>query len=707
MMNKARHNTLSSRGNEGSSGIEMFRQAQHDKQPCHPERSEGSQQTIKTKKMMNKARHTTQVPQGKTPLSFGEGLGVRLLLLTTFFCSLFSIPGSAQNYDWDWAVSGGSPLGAKHWNEGTQHIYDIKIGSDNNYYFIASINGTFGNDPNGALLDGQPVKQYNAHLDSFTDIFLFSTTCDGIVRWSQAIGGKTYDQAYSLALDSKNNVYLLADTEIGVHYGRPYSVFFSPTDSVSFQTYQFVGRRNYLVKYDSNGQFQKKKELQDIPTMAQHHWSQTLDLFIDSKDILHFIIGLQGGTHLDGNVTVPTHYQMDYNSYIGMVMQYHLAKYNTDLDYISSIELPIPYASGFPIRGKTRFIYDENLNRYYLAGMRSSNLTGGLYPLTYNGKPFIERSYVLAINGTDGSEAWRREIYTPTGFSGKNQDMFTSIIVDPITSDVYVGGQIWKSFNAQNLKIYDPHNPTTTTYTFTPVPHTNLPMLIKFNSSGTVQWLKTPTAFAPNYSSNGQFPTKGLALRHNEVAFGSSDPYFVWDGFSQNNPVYYQPKPRLLRFNKNTGQTIGTHDIKGFEYVPSGTTAVAVDNDGNYVVGGTFKGGLFTDGGKVPVLSSVSSNYSFFAAKLAASVCGTAVSTEEFNSLQLNVYPNPTNDVINIETDEQLSNYIIYDVSGRQIQNGNFENNNQINLQNVNNGTYFIKVTTVQGNSGTVKVVKK
>ena len=72
MMNKAIHNTLSSRGNEGS------------------------QQTVKTKKMMNKTIHTTQVPQGKTPLSFGEGLGVRLLLLTTFFCSLFSIPGYAQ-----------------------------------------------------------------------------------------------------------------------------------------------------------------------------------------------------------------------------------------------------------------------------------------------------------------------------------------------------------------------------------------------------------------------------------------------------------------------------------------------------------------------------------------------------------------------------------------------------------------------------------
>jgi len=34
-MNKTIHNTLSSRGNEGSSGIEMFRQAQHDKQQLH------------------------------------------------------------------------------------------------------------------------------------------------------------------------------------------------------------------------------------------------------------------------------------------------------------------------------------------------------------------------------------------------------------------------------------------------------------------------------------------------------------------------------------------------------------------------------------------------------------------------------------------------------------------------------------------------
>ena len=681
---------------------------------CHVEQSRDISTKLKTQEIMQQQLHTILCHPERS-----EGSHFQIykysnfkILLFSILYSLFSIPGYAQNYDWDWAVSGGGPLGATYLSDGVQQIHDIKVGTDNNYYFVASINGTFGNDPNGALLDGQPVKQYNAHLDSYKDIFLFSTTCDGQVRWSQAIGGYMDDWAYNLALDSNNNVYIGAMFNVGLHtYSNPrnFYTYFSPTDSINFPNSIRVTNESYLIKYDSNGQYQGKKALSDTHQNSYAGGGPAIyDLFIDSNDTIHFIAALYYGTYLGGAITVPSQYVYTPHPHYTYHTQYHLIKCDTNLNYISNMVLPVDPNTGITyVTNTTRFTYDENLNRYYIASMRSLDITGVLLPFTYEGKPFIERSYVLAINGTDGSEAWRREIYTPSGFSGKNQDRFTSIIVDPVTSDVYVGGQIWKSINAQNLKIYDPHNPTTTTYTFTPVPYTNLPMLIKFNSSGTVQWLKTPTAFAPNYSSNTQFPTKGLALRHNEVAFGSSDQYFVWDGFSQNNPDYYQPKPHLLRFNKNTGQTIGSHDIKGFEYVPSGMTAVAVDNDGNYVVGGTFKGGLFTDGGKVPVLSPVGSKYSFFVAKLAASVCGTAVSTEEFNQLNVKVYPNPTSDIVNIETHETLQNYEVYNVLGQQIQNGMFNGTNQINLHGATAGVYFIKVTTVQGSSATVKVVKQ
>src|SRR5690554_430892 len=86
----------------------------------------------------------------------------RILFLILF--PLWGLGGYAQNYDWDWAMSGGGMYDS-------ETIYDIKVGSDNNYYFIGDMkNGT-------PQLDGVPVTIYNNGLGG-TDIFLFSTTCE-------------------------------------------------------------------------------------------------------------------------------------------------------------------------------------------------------------------------------------------------------------------------------------------------------------------------------------------------------------------------------------------------------------------------------------------------------------------------------------------------------------------------------------------------
>src|SRR5690606_7855740 len=110
--------------------------------------------------------------------------------------------------------------------------------------------------------------------------------------------------------------------------------------------------------------------------------------------------------------------------------------------------------------------------------------------------------------------------------------------------------------------------------------------------------------------------------------------------------------------------------------------------------------------GKVGLLGAIG-KYDFFVAKLAASTCGTAVSTDKFNNITVNVYPNPTADIVNIDTPETLHNYEVYNVLGQQIQNGMFNGTNQINLHGATAGVYFIKVTTVQGSSATVEVVKQ
>ena len=615
--------------------------------------------------------------------------------LSSLFFLLCSFFATAQDYEWDWAVSGGGMAGPTGHQTNSEKIYDMKVGSDNNYYFIGTMYGTIGTQ-----LDGEPVTTYNSSVGN-NDIFLFSTTCDGQVRWSRAIGGQANDHAYNLVLDSDDNVYIGAT----VTGSSSFSVYFSPDNSTGTAL-----NRIYLAKYDgSNGDLIEKKALQgNVDSLTRE--AKISDIVI-KNDTLHFIVGLVNGNHLDGNIIVPSEYA--YNPATGTyTRQFHLVKYDTDLNYISSMVLPISADSFFPSSTPTRFAYDQTLNRYYLAGSRSGNATAQLIPLTYDGKAFVERSYILAFNATDGSEEWRREVYslpvTSDNFIAPN--IINSLKIDT-NSDVYIGGVLWTSSYNETVKIYDPTDSLNTPYTFVPNVYSNMPFVVKFtnNSNGSiqVQWVKTPTAFASNYSTNAWFEPKGLSINENSVVLGSAEAYYQWDNFTQNNPLYYQPDPTLLRFDKQTGATIGFYDIKGSNN-PQYMTAVAVDNDGNFVVGGAFSGGLFINSDStVPPIYSVGQN-DFFVARLAATACGTpVVSTKDFNILKLSAYPNPTTAIVNIETDKMLLSYIVYDVSGRQVQRGMFSNNNQINLQNENNGVYFIKITTLLGKNTTLKVIKK
>jgi len=618
---------------------------------------------------------------------------IKLLSFFSILCSLFSVPSYAQTYKWDWAVSGGGPLGDTR----DEQIYDIKVGTDNNYYFIATVYGK-----NGVQLNGQSVKTYNQSISvagGSPDIFLFSTTCDGTVRWSQAIGGGTHDYAFNLVLDNQNNVYVGANVRNDYITPDGHPVHFSPTDSLqnpdyNNQNHQDDLKTSFLVKYDSNGQFIGKKALQGNDVTFSTYYSHLLELAIDSQNNLHFIVGLMKGTHLDNKVTVPN----TVTDYL-----YFLAKYDSDLNYVSSMQLPVTNG-GFPGQGTVgavKFAYDENLNQYYISGYRH---VGGLVPLSYDGSAVENLSFLFAIDGTDGGLLWHRELYAKPVNNQLAFAWMTSLQVDT-NSDVYFGGKFSQTiYPPEPVKIYNPNDSINTTYSFIPPVTTNVPIVIKFNSSGTVQWVKTPTAFAPGKQTNHTAIQKGLALKSGEVAFGSSEGNFQWDSFTLNYPYGQGTAPTLLRFDKQTGTTIGMHSIDD----PGSNktmTALAVDRDGNYVTGGHFMDALFSNTPGIAPLNSAGES-DFFVAKLGAYACGTN-STEKFNNIKVNVYPNPTNDIINIETDETLLNYVVYDMNGREIQNGIFGSSNQLNLQNATNGVYFVKVTTIHNNVATVRVIKK
>lgn len=151
---------------------------------------------------------------------------------------------------------------------------------------------------------------------------------------ARQLAGGLFDDAYKIALDSNNNVYVLTHLSLG---NATYPVHFSPTETLpappnNVNTISDGWKTSFLVKYSNNGQFVWKKALQEDVNGSTYNNNILYHLLIDSKDTIHFIAGFKEGIFLDGNLIVPA-------TVTGS--QHHLIKYDTNGNYISNMQLPM------------------------------------------------------------------------------------------------------------------------------------------------------------------------------------------------------------------------------------------------------------------------------------------------------------------------------------------------------------------------------
>ncbi|MDO4225619.1 MAG: T9SS type A sorting domain-containing protein, partial [Bergeyella zoohelcum] len=72
-------------------------------------------------------------------------------------------------------------------------------------------------------------------------------------------------------------------------------------------------------------------------------------------------------------------------------------------------------------------------------------------------------------------------------------------------------------------------------------------------------------------------------------------------------------------------------------------------------------------------------------------------------SSEISVYPNPAVDVLNIKAKSAVSQYEIYDFTGKKITNGKGE---KVNVTNLPKGNYIIRINT-ENTSSVEKFIKK
>lgn len=86
------------------------------------------------------------------------------------------------------------------------------------------------------------------------------------------------------------------------------------------------------------------------------------------------------------------------------------------------------------------------------------------------------------------------------------------------------------------------------------------------------------------------------------------------------------------------------------------------------------------------------------------SVNASTLGRDEFTKVQLSIYPNPVSDYLNISSEEEVIDVVIYDVNGRTLNTR--INNNQIDVSNFAKGFYIINIATDKAKY-TQKFIKK
>lgn len=87
----------------------------------------------------------------------------------------------------------------------------------------------------------------------------------------------------------------------------------------------------------------------------------------------------------------------------------------------------------------------------------------------------------------------------------------------------------------------------------------------------------------------------------------------------------------------------------------------------------------------------------------------TGVGIEEYEMVRARVFPNPTNEWVNIESEQPAQRIVLFDLNGRMVKNVNLsgENSYQLNMGDVPAGFYLLQITFDNQKTQNLKIIKR
>jgi len=388
-------------------------------------------------------------------------------LVISFFIGAGDLFAQDNNdFQWIWAKSGGS--GGRIHNEASYYldknygemIFDIATDNDNNYYFLANIATYLAN------IDGMPIyspgkTSANSYHAPNRNFLIMSFTCDGQYRWHKIIGTGAAQYIDALALDNQGGLYVSAKLtnyadEDQINHGVPNLCFSEDNCLAHYSMSMHNGvwsqdpyvphegwKEGFLLKYNTdNGDFVWRRDFQGLVTIrtgSMHICGGGVQ--IDSNNILHNIVGLRKGVHLDGAIVIDDEDEFKYH--------YYLIKYDTDGNLVAP-PLLLPMSGNINSTGagaNLKMKYNETLNRYYIAGYYAT--MGNFVPLSFNGynfwqsppDPYSAYGVIFSFTPDDLDDWWHKELFKDESSPYSNKNRIYDIVLDD-NGDIYILGTV-------------------------------------------------------------------------------------------------------------------------------------------------------------------------------------------------------------------------------------------------------------------------
>jgi hypothetical protein len=470
-----------------------------------------------------------------------------------------------------------------------------------------------------------------------SDIFIVKYDSSGNVQWARSAGGINDDSgrsdiAYDIAADA---------------YGNAYVVGCFRTDSITFGSYLLTNYAadslfNYedffIVKYSSEG---------DV-------------LWAKSAGGNNFDIGYGVTIDAEGNVYATGSFDnsITFDSYVlTNIENTNNENFNGDIFIVKYDSLGnVIWAKNSGGNGAdiAYSIAVDNSGNLYIAGyFQSNSIVFGTDTLTNHSSNY---DALLAKYSSEGNVLWA----ISTG--GSEMDGMNSIATDP-NDNVYISG----NFNSDSIVLGDDTLVNIDSYSF---------FIAKFDSAGNEIWTTNSlsnsiiknitTDIYGNLYVTGEY-SDTVIIGTDTVSCVGYDDIFLSEYNSNGNILWI----------KNAGG-------KGID----ASCAISIGPNNNVFIAGFFNSdSLFIDNS----LLLNSGNGDIFLAKLNSSSTGIKELT---NNNYFNIFPNPANDFITIET-LQLSKIEIFNIQGQILKTINSNSKEiTIDLTYLPSGVYFVKART-------------